>query len=33
MRRVLGVGAVALGGVGALVCAAAVGAGWWAAGG
>lgn len=31
MRRLLGIGAGVLGGVGALVCAAAVGLGWWAA--
>lgn len=31
MRRLLGVGAVLLGTVGAVVCAAAVGLGWWAA--
>ena len=31
MRKLLKIGAVALGGVGVLVCAAAVGIGWWAA--
>jgi methyl-accepting chemotaxis protein len=31
MRKLLKIGAVALGGVGMLVCAAAVGIGWWAA--
>lgn len=31
MRRLLGIGALVLGGVGALVCVAAIGAGWWAA--
>lgn len=31
MRRLLGIGAVALGGLGALACAAAIGSGWWAA--
>jgi hypothetical protein len=31
MRRLMGVGAVALGVVGALVCVAAAGLGWWAA--
>lgn len=31
MRRLLGVGAVVLGALGALVCVAAIGLGWWAA--
>lgn len=31
MRRLLGVGAVVLGAAGALVCAGAIGLGWWAA--
>jgi len=31
MRKLLGIGAVILGGVGILVCATAVGIGWWAA--
>ena len=31
MRRLLGVGAVVLGVVGAVVCAAGIGTGWWAA--
>lgn len=31
MRKLLGLGAVLLGGVGVLVCATAVGIGWWAA--
>jgi methyl-accepting chemotaxis protein len=31
MRKLLGIGAVVLGGVGVLVCATAIGIGWWAA--
>ena len=31
MRKLLGIGAVVLGGVGVLLCATAVGIGWWAA--
>src|SRR5689334_22676092 len=32
MKRLLGVGAAALGVLGAVACAVAIGAGWWAAG-
>ena len=31
MRRIMGIGAVVLGAIGALICAAAIGLGWWLA--